>query len=226
MRKKSKTSWRYIIIVVLFIVLISYYRAFIDDVSFLVALDKILNGLTNSIWILLQNSIVLIAVSVGIGFWILKDSFPKILMAITELRAGTFSAKFDASKLFYDEILEKSNNTNEINITLNKDEVIASIVEILSPKLCEYLLEVNQKELSIDEHSKLLAEKENLLDPKYTPEYSRGYRMGYSLANVSMFLGILLDIHPVENKDDVLIISLEQEAENLIRKKLSTKLKV
>lgn len=207
------------IFILAFVALAGYYRSFIDGVNFLESFDKVLINFSEMIWTLLQNSIVLTGIVITIVFWALQDNLPKILSVITEVRAGSISAKIDSSKLFLN--IEK-NDRNEIEITaaeLIKRQQI--MVDEMPFEICEFILAIADKQMTFAQHVDYLS-KSNRLFNKWDSERRIGASLAYSYTVAIIYRDILFDVTPEEDNDNI-HIRLKTNVKDLIEKKMEQK---
>jgi hypothetical protein len=217
MKNKLKTI-SFVFGTIFFIIVIAYFRAYIDRLPFWIAFDNVLKSLAGGIWILLQNPIVLTSIILGATLWILRERLPNMLALITEIRAGDFSAKIDTSKLFYDEINKQSDKIDKLEGSVEAEKHLEFIVQVISVNLCEYLLKVHNKSISVTRHAEMLAKKAIGLDKIETNKIDFAY--GYSFASISIFLDVLFDVFDDDKNKRNMKIVLKPQVLDLIRKRL------
>ncbi len=70
---------------VVFLVLVGVYRAHIDRTTFLIAFDRVAVTVVAALWRLLTDRVVLIALAIGIGVWLVRSYLPAIPLIIKQI---------------------------------------------------------------------------------------------------------------------------------------------
>lgn len=104
-----------IAVVIVIIVLCSYFRSIIDNQPFINSLDSILISIISSFWQFVSNPTIFITLSIIIFLWFTREKISTWLLAITEIQAGSFSAKIDSSKATLARNVIYSNQTQKIS---------------------------------------------------------------------------------------------------------------
>jgi hypothetical protein len=213
MQKTKKTLLR-ILAVVLCIVIVSLYRSYFDNKPFLQVFDLTLRAITSGIWLLIQNPIVLTAIVLFIFIWTTQDSLPKILSAITEVKAGDFSAKIDGSKLFLDEIAKEAIKPDNNKQPEHNIDYLRTVIENASEGFLWYLIKVNGKDMSLDKHIELLSKEEPLRD--FSEDNKLKAALGFITGTMFLLSGITHDLYQSETKGNY-IVTIRPEAFEIIK---------
>ncbi len=158
-RKAMLRSIRVLVVVILLaslLALIGLYRAYVEGVSFLLAFYLVAGGFVGALWELLVNPIVLVVLCICFILWLGREHWPSFLSALTEVKAGAFSARFDPAKLGFS--LPKAPATGQTQ-TMHEDldeKTLETVVDHVSDSTAWYILKAANKPMDIGEHAEII----------------------------------------------------------------------
>jgi hypothetical protein len=124
---KRKTITLNIIGFLLLIIGYSYFRSYIDQIKFIVALDKVISTIISEAWKLLSSPTIFIALIIVILIFLFKENLQKLFPAIKEIKAGSFSAIIDSSQL--GKLLISQTDDLELEATLDSKKKKEDVLE-------------------------------------------------------------------------------------------------
>lgn len=133
----------------------SYFRSYIDQISFVIAFDKVTSIIINEIWELFSSPTIFIAILIILLLIAFKENLLTLFPAIKEIKAGSFSAIIDYSQI--EKML--SSKTSDLDLTKDldtkrkKEDVQNYLIKRLGKETLMFFLELDGKS---DEFSEML----------------------------------------------------------------------
>jgi hypothetical protein len=173
----------------------------------MVALDQVISTLISEGWIFISTPTIFIALLATFLLWRFKDSIQAIIPAIKELRAGSFSAEMDFSKL--DSIIQKPTAdpiAAEIQIeapTTNNDLKVDFILNSMGKESLIFILGMDGKNLDGSQIMRLLDKynvgKRHVVFEELSDDNKLGYFLGVYIIFYRLFFPYLFR---KEDQDD------------------------
>ncbi|MCJ7584298.1 MAG: hypothetical protein MUO30_05955 [Anaerolineales bacterium] len=129
----------------------SYFHSIVSNVAFIVTLDQILSTIISELWKFISTPTIFIASLVIIILWLFRKNISAIFPAIKQIKAGSFSATIDYSDISksVSESQTSSDVQNKIELT---DEFLDVITRQFGEKTWNFLLDIDDKILTLDDH--------------------------------------------------------------------------
>lgn len=196
------------IILFLFVVTgYSYFRSYIDQVKFIVALDSTVSLIIAELWKLASSPTIFISLIVVILILSFKENLLMIFPAIKEIKAGSFSAIIDYSKL--DKLLSTNldgfESAKDINTKKKQEDVTNYLLDRLGKETLLFFLEIDGKPLEISQILKIAESnhvgENSMLDEDFKKLDSLS-KFNYLLGNFVVLIKLTFPAFFYKNVDD------------------------
>lgn len=202
---------RLVVIGLLLLLSVSVFRSIVDGTPLAVAVDSTASTILEGAWELLQNPVVLIAIAVNVTLYLYRKYLPTLLAAITEVTAGTFSAKFDPSLL-----TSPPDRQPGIQGENKRKEVVEAAVISVHPELAWLLLKVANSPVEVKELLSTV-KRERVLD---TEEVALGYLYGAFDSLQPLIINRVGRVEGGEEYEGQIIIEIDPEVVTLLAAKV------
>ncbi len=189
----------------------SYFRSYIDQISFVVALDKVTSIIISEVWKLFSSPTIFIAILIVLLLVAFRENLLTLFPAIKEIKAGSFSAIIDYSQIGK-MLSAKSSDldlTKDLDTKKKKEDVQNYLVERLGKETLMFFLELDGKS---DEFSETLKIAEQFhvggkyLDDDSLRKLDNASKKLYLLGNLIVLLKVMFpaffDAHIDDNFEE------------------------
>ncbi len=214
------------IIFIVTILLISGFRALIDNIPYFISFDKVAKVTISEGWNFISNPTIFITLCIFILLIIFRQHLPMVLSSITELKAWNLEAKLDSSKLSSSILLNNAEKP-QTNTEKGSEDFLDITINNLDDSLCWFFLKYDSKIINIkDLLNNLFSDTElnslftNDLKVELNPREKFYVSYGY-FVGILFLKGIIFSLSKAEGKNNFLIRLLPNVSE-----KINTKLKI
>ncbi len=229
-----KNVARALIPVLLVLVIVSAYRAYIDDKPFLLAFDSLVTIIISEFWKVISTPTVFIATILGVVLLTYRKQASPFISALREISIGNISAKLEPERIGIASQLQtaieerKPEDAGSATVSLStKEDVVAHLTQ----DFYLYLLKVVNRPLSFNEHLDLIARElppgtawsngpeeksDDLL--RRVKDIARTASAGGYLLALFQFSGVILRF--LKGDGDNFIIQVDSDVLDLIRKRV------
>jgi hypothetical protein len=157
--------------------------------------------------------------------WLYRKYIPVIVSSVSEVKAGSLSAKLNSEHIFNQLFREKEKQKEVNNIEIDM-KLLIFIVNKIPTYFCKFLIDINQKRLSLEEIRVIFDSYHSFIDettglPEHTLIFGkRMYFIGH-IEFVEFLDNIVISFnvsHTKDNKPKFLVL-IKEEAFELVRQR-------
>ena len=194
-----------LLIAIVVLLVVAGYRSFIDDLPYWQGFDKVVMTALGDFWQLLTSPIVLTALVILLVVYFGRVLLFAVLATLEEVRAGTFSAKFNQTALaeLLRRLLPRSGDRARpaaLQTAPAAQQEIQNLVSRMDPRLCRFLVDLSSEPMTIEDLVENLAQAVGLA-PLGSAPAARNARFlaaaGFLSGIASLLMGPIFSIEAV-----------------------------